>query len=218
MTEDHTPHSINAARESLGLPPFPFPEAWDITVPVPASEAAISAVHAPWKPDQVIRLNTYQRSVSRPFMHRTDDHRATLVAEPHGWVCPEPDCGFVQDWTPHWTLWSIATPGIPYPDDAPSPAGPVLTARPVARGSLFATLARKVRADHEREDYLAQRLAHAEGRIKGLIRHAQRQQETIRALEAHTDATCDAVAERDELRRALRDTVAMLRGQTGVAA
>lgn len=58
---------------------------------------------APWTDDQVRNLNRHQQAgMIHPFTcGRRDEHRenpGVLVAEPDGWRCPAPGCGYRQTW------------------------------------------------------------------------------------------------------------------------
>lgn len=56
-------------------------------------------ITAPWTPDQVDRLNRFQRlgyvhEFTCPDSHNGADR--TLVATKNGWICPH--CDYRQDW------------------------------------------------------------------------------------------------------------------------
>jgi hypothetical protein len=70
-----------------------------------------SIVYAPFTDDQVRQCNDYQLSgIFHPFTcgrtHEDDvageDHILRLT--PRGWVCPDKDCGYEQDWAWEWQV------------------------------------------------------------------------------------------------------------------
>jgi len=64
-------------------------------------------ITAPWTSEQVQALNDYQeRGDMHPYtcgaLHASG--RSPVLDATHaGWICPDPDCGYVQDWAwnPH---------------------------------------------------------------------------------------------------------------------
>lgn len=55
----------------------------------------------PWTDEQVDALNRYQRKGRmHPFTCGQPQHRISpaLVATTQGWICPDPLCGYTQDW------------------------------------------------------------------------------------------------------------------------
>lgn len=64
-------------------------------------------IYAPWTPEQVANLNEWQEAgYVHPFtcgnddLHDYDSFMANKVlkATEQGWVCPNPNCGYTQDW------------------------------------------------------------------------------------------------------------------------
>lgn len=57
-------------------------------------------VYAPWEPEVVMELNTYQ-AVERFHPFTCERHSDTkLFATREGWECPE--CGYRQSWAHEW--------------------------------------------------------------------------------------------------------------------
>lgn len=54
-------------------------------------------IHAPWTPEQVAALNSWQRTgYLHPFTCGKNSEHRVLVATPDGWMCE--DCDYRQDW------------------------------------------------------------------------------------------------------------------------
>jgi hypothetical protein len=74
---------------------------------------------APWTDEQVERANEYQTSREfHPYTCGGASCREVLVATTNGWVCPNPVCGYTQDWAHDFTLEfksRRATPTPPTP-------------------------------------------------------------------------------------------------------
>lgn len=79
------------------------------TSPIPATKVTVAPVvenitepeaikiEAPWTPEQVTRLNAFQRvGWFHPFTCGMNTGHRVLVATPDGWVCP--DCAYTQNW------------------------------------------------------------------------------------------------------------------------
>ncbi|MFJ3200968.1 hypothetical protein [Streptomyces sp. NPDC086989] len=69
-------------------------------------------ITAPWTSEQVQALNDYQeRGDMHPYtcgaLHPSG-RSPVLDATHSGWVCPDPACGYTQDWA-----WAIATRPTP---------------------------------------------------------------------------------------------------------
>lgn len=64
---------------------------------------------APWTEGQVAVLNAFQAEGRfHPFTCGSDDHvgpHPRLVATEAGWVCPDPACGYTQDWAHAFMVW-----------------------------------------------------------------------------------------------------------------
>ena len=59
-------------------------------------------ITAPWTPDQAAKLNQFQQiGGMHPFTCGSPlhiYHSPTLIAREDGWHCPEPACGYRQNW------------------------------------------------------------------------------------------------------------------------
>lgn len=60
-------------------------------------------IHAPFTRKQVDALNRYQTAGAfHPYTCGNDayhtGHRPSLVATTAGWACPDPECGYTQNW------------------------------------------------------------------------------------------------------------------------
>ncbi len=58
-------------------------------------------IRAPFSPHQVACLNAYQQiGTFHPFTCGVshEEGRQVLVARPNGFICPDEDCGYRQDW------------------------------------------------------------------------------------------------------------------------
>lgn len=57
-------------------------------------------IFAPWTEEQVVALNRFQRSPMHPFTCGREHSygHSTLYATPNGWECPDPRCGYTQNW------------------------------------------------------------------------------------------------------------------------
>ena len=72
-----------------------------------------SKITAPFTSEQGQALADYQDHGTRPplicgAIHATG--RSPLLAPTHsGWICPDPACGYTQDWA--WTYMATSAPG-----------------------------------------------------------------------------------------------------------
>ena len=57
----------------------------------------MSALKAPWTPEQVVNANAWQQC-EHFHPYTCGDCRADLLATEDGWVCSTGDCGYTQDW------------------------------------------------------------------------------------------------------------------------
>lgn len=78
-------------------------------------------VHAPWTADQVTALNTFQHyGRMHPFtcgaLHASGQS-PILIATNSGWVCPDPQCTFRQDWA-HAFMVERGAAAVPVPSPA----------------------------------------------------------------------------------------------------
>jgi len=86
-------------------------------------------VTAPFTPEQVASLNSYQVSgafheftCGNDSYHDDDDEQSVLVAKEDGWHCPAAGCGYTQDWAHSamadgsWRDWREVTVRV---DDGP---------------------------------------------------------------------------------------------------
>jgi hypothetical protein len=78
------------------------------TTMILVEEKMAEQIQAPFTEDQVNSLNEYQPSgVFHPFTCGGDKCRNDLVATKEGWVCPDPECDYTQDWAWNWMAdWS----------------------------------------------------------------------------------------------------------------
>ncbi|MFF4746823.1 hypothetical protein [Streptomyces sp. NPDC001268] len=70
-------------------------------------------ISAPWTSEQVQALNDYQeRGQMHPFTCGGGPHRLgrspLLDAAHSGWICPDPDCDYTQDWA--WDFMATPAP------------------------------------------------------------------------------------------------------------
>ncbi|MGW0032077.1 hypothetical protein ACWDXD_19905 [Streptomyces sp. NPDC003314] len=88
-------------------------------------------IHAPWSTEQVQALNDFQqRGGMHPFtcgaIHASG-RSPVLDATHSGWICPDPECTYTQDWA--WAFMTQPTPaaarqaGGQQPDDADALCG-----------------------------------------------------------------------------------------------
>lgn len=78
-------------------------------------------IHAPWTSDQVTALNAFQHyGRMHPFtcgaLHASGQS-PILVATASGWVCPDPQCTFRQDWA-HAFMIERGAAAVPVPPPA----------------------------------------------------------------------------------------------------
>lgn len=99
---DHPCHCGGPACQPLPEPTMPEPD----TTP-----AAAPHVYAPFSSEQVTALNRWQHGgPGHPFTCARLHARGrspVLDATHSGWICPDPDCDFTQD----WALTVMANPG-----------------------------------------------------------------------------------------------------------
>lgn len=68
-------------------------------------------IQAPFLDEEVIQLNSWQSNHPfHPFTCGGDhDRPVNLVATRSGWVCPDPECDYTQDWAHEfmasWVPW-----------------------------------------------------------------------------------------------------------------
>jgi len=57
-------------------------------------------IHAPWSPEVAVNLNAFQRRGHfHPFTCGLDSDHGSLIARVGGgWVCPNDECDYTQDW------------------------------------------------------------------------------------------------------------------------
>lgn len=56
-------------------------------------------IYAPWPDEVVLNLNAFQlRGEFHPFTCGIDSDHGSLIALPGGWICPDDDCDYTQNW------------------------------------------------------------------------------------------------------------------------
>lgn len=75
-------------------------------------------IRAPWTSEQVDALNRFQsESGMHPFTCGAEEHTPgspVLAAAHSGWYCPDPDCGYTQDWAHQFMTQPDAWPKSPW--------------------------------------------------------------------------------------------------------
>lgn len=92
-------------------------------------------ITAPFTDEQVIQLNSWQANCPfHPFTcGREHDLHVQLVATRDGWVCPDPDCNYTQDWAHDFMAVWVPTIGRYWFND-PAPSGSPATEEGEANG------------------------------------------------------------------------------------
>lgn len=70
----------------------------------------MSLISAPWTTDQINSLNAFQQATA--FHEYTCNKcRSPLQATEEGWICPDSNCNYIQDWAHDFSAdWSWKNP------------------------------------------------------------------------------------------------------------